>query len=209
MSEEEPEEEWRPIPGFPAHYQVSNLGGIKWLPYIDARGWHRKGGIVKLNKHQRVELNGKEKSLAALILLAFVGPPPEGKHLARHLDDNRLNNKLSNLAWGDDLDNTRDAIRNHGGTHIYASYGRLGKPCPEETKALLRKRQSGVKTGRKITKEHIAALRAGRNAKYPPTKKVSVLCGCGCGRMTRPGSSFVHGHFLIKRQREQGWLRAE
>jgi hypothetical protein len=33
--------------------------------------------------------------------------------IVRHLDDNKLNNHVSNLAWGSHMDNVRDAMRNN------------------------------------------------------------------------------------------------
>lgn len=48
-----------------------------------------------------------------LVLLAFVGPPPPGKPLARHLDGDPQNNSITNLVWGDNSENQIDRIR-HG-----------------------------------------------------------------------------------------------
>lgn len=50
--------------------------------------------------------------VANLMLEAFVGPKPFPKAVARHLDDNSLNDVLGNLAWGTHVDNVADAVRN-------------------------------------------------------------------------------------------------
>lgn len=92
-------EEWRKIPGLPTIYEVSNKGRAKRLASIDARGWHRKEQLLKTTKAQ-LGLAGKWRALAALVLRAFVGPPPEGCRLSRHLDDIRSHNNVENLAWG-------------------------------------------------------------------------------------------------------------
>jgi hypothetical protein len=100
------DEEWRAVPGFPG-YSVSDLGrvsadGVMVSP-LPSSARHVKA------------FNGKVSvtvSIAALVLRAFVGPPPEGKTLARHLDDDETNNKLSNVAWGSKSDNYIDAVRN-------------------------------------------------------------------------------------------------
>jgi len=47
-----------------------------------------------------------------LVLLAFVGPRPEGQQ-ARHLNGNATDNRRVNLAWGTPKQNTADSIR-HG-----------------------------------------------------------------------------------------------
>ena len=96
-------EVWKKIPGvgLPEYFEVSNKGRLRSLPYIDRRGWRRKGKIIP-TKNAEVWLtktNGKNKwfPLAALILRAFVSPPPKDCRLSRHLDDNRENNNLENL----------------------------------------------------------------------------------------------------------------
>jgi len=43
-----------------------------------------------------------------LVLEAFVGPPPEPDTQARHLNDLRHDNRLSNLAWGSPEVNGQD-----------------------------------------------------------------------------------------------------
>ena len=47
-----------------------------------------------------------------LVLEAFVGPRPEGM-ACRHLDGDRANNRVENLAWGTYSENERDKLR-HG-----------------------------------------------------------------------------------------------
>lgn len=80
----------------------------------------RAGTVVKgrLRKGYRsVKLNvgkgeKKEFSVHRLVCLAFNGKPPSPDSVCRHLDDNKLNNHYSNLAWGTHLDNHDDRRRN-------------------------------------------------------------------------------------------------
>ncbi len=51
-----------------------------------------------------------------LVLEAFVGPCPEGMQ-CRHLDGNRSNNHIDNLAWGTPKENCADRGR-HGNDYI-------------------------------------------------------------------------------------------
>jgi HNH endonuclease len=46
-----------------------------------------------------------------LVLLAFVGPCPQGME-ACHNDDVKTNNNLNNLAWKTHVDNIKDRVRN-------------------------------------------------------------------------------------------------
>lgn len=60
--------------------------------------------------------NGRSKTIEVhrLVGLAFLAPMPNASRLIRHLDDNKANNRLSNLAWGTERDNFDDAVRNSG-----------------------------------------------------------------------------------------------
>lgn len=109
-------EEWRPVVGFP-RYKISSFGKV-----IGPRGKQRK---VQLNNagYRQLHLfeNGRQVVLFVhqQVLIAFVGPRPEGC-IARHLDGNRENNCRWNLAWGTPKENAQDAIR-HGvfsGKHV-------------------------------------------------------------------------------------------
>lgn len=55
----------------------------------------------------------KNWPLHRLLALAWIiNPKPNEYNIVRHLDDNPLNNKLSNLRWGTPKMNTSDCIRN-------------------------------------------------------------------------------------------------
>lgn len=68
-----------------------------------------------------VGLSGKRKRFAVhvLVLLTYVGPRPEECEETRHLDGDRLNNALANLAWGTRLENGADRVR-HGRSGVGA-----------------------------------------------------------------------------------------
>jgi|ERR1700722_1860914 len=179
----------------PDYYEVSNLGRVRSLPYVDKRGWRRKLYNFRF-KNAEIGLtleNGTKRRfpVAQLVLRAFIGPPNEGQYLARHLDDNRQNNHVDNLAWGNDADNRADAIRNG---RSFISLGHLGKRHSEETKRVLREQRLGKPTGHKMTPEHRAAIWNGYRKKFPEKTLMAQNCACGCGQSTKPGRSFIHGH---------------
>ena len=113
---------WLDIPGYEGIYSVSDAGDVMSLArdinHIIMK--RRKAALLKPETtrfgYQRVVLrkDGKVKHymVHVLVLLAFVGPPPEG-HQVRHLDGKRSNNSLSNLCYGTALENAEDTIR-HG-----------------------------------------------------------------------------------------------
>jgi hypothetical protein len=108
-------EKWRVCTDWPL-YCVSNKGRIKRIGHIDSRGRRWPEQLLKAtNAECSLRKEGKSfwVPLAALILRAFVGPPPSlSESISRHLDDDRTNNRLGNLAWGTQKDNVRDAVNN-------------------------------------------------------------------------------------------------
>lgn len=108
-------EVWKNIPGYELVYQVSSLGRIKRISYyrntypgrvltpnLDSRGYLR----VHLSQNNK-SIN---RSIHQLVLEAFVGPRPKGLQ-CRHLNGNRLDNRLANLKWGTPAENQKDSIR--------------------------------------------------------------------------------------------------
>jgi hypothetical protein len=102
---------WKDIPGYEGMYQVSDQGRVKSLP----RYYRRKELILRpgFNQigHQIVSLfkNNVRKGygIHSLMLLAFVGPPPEEGMVGMHLNDIPDDNRLENLRWGTTSENVR------------------------------------------------------------------------------------------------------
>lgn len=104
-------EQWRPVPGWETLYLVSDIGRV-----LSVRSRRMLTPWVRARGYSLVPLSGKGHFTHAyvhrLVLLAFVGPCPEG-HECRHLDGNPRNNALANLAWGTKRENAVDMVR-HG-----------------------------------------------------------------------------------------------
>lgn len=112
------DEQWKPIPDF-SGYEVSNMGRMRsWLH-------GGRGGILKtphtlipraaLDGRLRISLRKDGRTFSAsihrLVLLAFVGPCPDGMQ-ACHYDDDCTNNILDNLRWDTMQSNLADQARN-------------------------------------------------------------------------------------------------
>lgn len=117
---------WVPIVGFEHRYLISDDGQIK-ATAAPGRGRPNADRILKLSKangYLQVKLHpGRNeppipRRIHQLVLEHFVGPRPPGE-VGRHLNDNRLDNRVENLAWGSLSDNTQDLLRN--GHHWQAS----------------------------------------------------------------------------------------
>lgn len=116
-------ERWRDVPEQPG-YQVSDHGRFRSVDRVIMRSngspQTLRGVPIKTHsqhygrrgKQMRVRMNGKDYPVHRIVLLTFEGPPPPGKPLVRHLDDDHTNNHISNLRYGTVSENSKDAIRN-------------------------------------------------------------------------------------------------
>ena len=125
------QEEFRSVPGYEGLYEVSNFGNVKSLE----REFLIKGkypAIVK-EKILRQSLNGsgyylvslykdgkrKPFMLHTLVAMTFLGHKPDGyKIVVDHIDNNKLNNNLTNLQLISQRDNSSKDKKN--GTSQYS-----------------------------------------------------------------------------------------
>lgn len=103
------QEEWRDIPGFKYHYQVSNLGNVRKIYKYTYR---TKSPITKtvelkggqgLNGYEFVDLTRDtmryERFLRhRLVAIVFI-PNPDNLPVVNHKDGNIHNNRVDNLEW--------------------------------------------------------------------------------------------------------------
>lgn len=104
------EEIWKDVPGYEGMYQVSDYGNVRTLGIpVKCRG-----GKIRIKpacdlkqcmagKYKKVVLskenNGINFTVHKLVAMAFLGHAPDGtnKIVVDHIDNNKLNNHLSNL----------------------------------------------------------------------------------------------------------------
>lgn len=110
MSDHSSAEEWRAIPGFPG-YEASSIGRVRtWKIQGKSRGSARLAESPRIltQKQTRtgyleVSMSDGRKQRAVLahkaVLLAFVGPCPEGMECRHFPDFTRTNNHTSNISW--------------------------------------------------------------------------------------------------------------
>jgi hypothetical protein len=115
-------EQWKNLPGYEGIYKVSDKGRIKSLARSDAKGNRLKEKIMSIctsGRYPCISLckNGRQKTkhIHPLILLAFVGPCPEGMECC-HNNGVKSDNRLTNLRWGTHSENQLDAVKH--GTHV-------------------------------------------------------------------------------------------
>lgn len=94
---------WRTVPGYPA-YEVSVDGVVRRCQGFRCRRAHRVlVPFIRPNGYAQVILyrDGRRQRFGVhqLVALAFLGLKPSPLHEVAHLDGQRLNNHVSNLAW--------------------------------------------------------------------------------------------------------------
>jgi len=112
---------WTSIPGYDGFYEISTYGNVRsltrFVPYGRHKGMTYKGKDLTLfmtNSYPSVKLSkaGLTKTIYVheLVLLAFEGDRPASSERSeiRHLDGDKLNNRLSNLKYGTTKENAAD-----------------------------------------------------------------------------------------------------
>lgn len=108
-------EEWRPVPGFDG-YEVSSLGRVRsWRPAGPRAAWRSEPVVLRPTPQNGgygvVCLRqgcgpGRYCYVHRLVLMAFVGPCPDGMECA-HANGQRHDARLVNLAWVTPTENQR------------------------------------------------------------------------------------------------------
>jgi hypothetical protein len=102
---------WRPVVGYEGLYEVSDIGEVRSAARqgtaggIRAPHLNRKTGYLQLPLWR--DNRQVQRRIGVLVLEAFVGPRPPD-HECRHVDCDKLNNRLENLAWGTSAENKAD-----------------------------------------------------------------------------------------------------
>lgn len=135
-------ERWRPVPGWEGLYEVSDQGRVRsmarkvwqtgrWGTRFQRRVTGRilKPGIVRGYERVVLQDDGSTENVAVhrLVLLAFVGPCPEGME-ACHANDDRRDNRLANLRWDTKSANCLDRTRNGGSPNALKTHCPQGHP---------------------------------------------------------------------------------
>jgi DNA-binding transcriptional regulator YiaG len=107
--------EWRDIPGYEGRYEVSEHGEVRRLyrtkPSRTVKPTPRRSGGY-LSVCLCVGNRPKTHFVHRLVMLAFVGPCPDGMEVC-HGDGDKLNNALSNLRYDERIANVQDRVA-HG-----------------------------------------------------------------------------------------------
>lgn len=105
-------ERWLPIPGYEGFYEASDIGRVRSIP----RG-RRTGRVLKPQRYGprgylgvTLSVHGQAKKyyMQRLIAATFLGPRPDRADVC-HKDDDKTNNRASNLKYDTHAANQREA----------------------------------------------------------------------------------------------------
>ncbi len=160
-------EVWKDVVGYEGKYLVSSEGNVysfltkKILKNILINGYYK----VTLCKDGKYHMEWVHRIVAK----AFI-PNPKNKRCVNHLDENRRNNKVSNLEWATHKENT------HWGTNIQRMIETQRNTSPkrkavyqyDESLNLINLYQSASDAARKlnIRADGISHAAIGRDASY-------------------------------------------
>ena len=160
-------EVWEKVPGSEEFYEVSNHGNFARLLHDGRRMRKLNASTVYLSVSVK-SLNGAPQKcfyIHKLVAQVFIGPRPDGL-VIRHLDGNRYNNKVTNLAYGSVEKNYADT-RKHK-THSRENNARalLSERCVAAIKFLHAQRlvkQTDLAKAFDVSDSAISAVVNGRN----------------------------------------------
>jgi hypothetical protein len=134
-------ERWRPIPGWEGWYVVSDHGRVRGVDRILRNGNRYRGRSIaqtvrnKKNGYVRIQVGlsrdkwRTEIGVGRLVLMAFVGPCPDGMECC-HVDGDSTNNHLSNLRWDTHSANVIDSVNHRTHREIARTECRQGHALP-------------------------------------------------------------------------------
>lgn len=134
--EELTNEVWKDIPDFEGYYQASNIGRIRSVDrYVNDRWGNKrllKGQIIKpqfdKDGYLRLNLNKQckkiPKRINRIVAEAFI-PNPNNLPQVNHKDENKLNNRVSNLEWCSVMYNNLYGSRKVPRVNMYTLEGKL------------------------------------------------------------------------------------
>ena len=94
------------VDGFPGYY-LSKSGKL-WR-YVGTK-WIRCNEYISPKGYPHVHLNGHIKRLNRLVAKTYL-PNPNNLQIVMHLDNNKLNNSITNLKWGTYKENSQQMMR--------------------------------------------------------------------------------------------------
>ncbi len=173
------------IVGYEGLYQISNLGTVISLPKGDGNGYRTRvlKHDIKTHTHTsyaRVTLSkeGKTKRFQVhrLVAQAFI-PNPEAKPFVNHIDNNGLNNAVTNLEWCNQTENMKHSSDQGRQDEIRRLGGKAAGALITEASMDLWRSYVGTTIGELTVVDFFYD-------KTLKTPRFKLVCKCSCGNTT-------------------------
>lgn len=141
-----PKRIWKDIPNYEGMYQVSNLGEVKSLNYNHTKCAKLLKISIDNYGYGTVTIDGKRVKVHRLVAQTFI-PNPYNLPQVNHKNENKTDNRVSNLEWCDAKYNCNYGTRNlrMGNSLSGSGNGMYGKKHSSETKVKI-----GEKSKKKV-----------------------------------------------------------
>lgn len=172
--------QYREIPDFPG-YRVGDDGSVWSCRKPDPRrlayysGWKQLTPVLLHVGYYAVSIchtppcpvrRYRRSYIHTLVLECFVGPRT-GKQVARHLNGDPLDNRLSNLAWGEQSENMRDRSK-HAASGGFDKLNTNAKLVADQVRDIREKHANGA-TLHQLARKYGVSAATVRDAVYRRT----------------------------------------
>lgn len=150
---------WVAVPGYCGLYEVSSLGRLRRLERITHHPIYGEMKITQRLAATRASANGyvyaglvadgvqKRYRLHKLVLSAFIAQPFHGAEV-RHLNGDKADNRLENLAWGTARENAGDR-EDHGKTRRGETHG-VAKLTNEQALCIFQSKEDALSISKRF-----------------------------------------------------------
>lgn len=167
-------EVWKDIPGFEG-YEASDAGRIRsvdrWNHFGQYRRWLRgrilRSRVPRKSGYETIVFSHTTALVHQLVMLAFVGPPPEGMEVC-HNDNDRLNNCLANLRYGTRQSNNLQ--KGEHGTSLQGERHHQARLTEAEVRAIKASNEGLTVLAARynVSDGHISGIKRGRYWRHLP-----------------------------------------
>lgn len=202
-------ERWATAPGMLGNFEVSDQGRVRratpgkgvtvgQIMKSTDHGAYGHQCLVKPGESGKIE----KFYVHRLVALAFIGEPPEGMPLIRHLDGNARNNVVSNLAWGTAAENSLDMLSMGRSEKANRKACPKGHPYAGENLQTTRRTYRGQNPERVCKTCVTAARKTGLEpGDYRHGTRTGYLKSCRCEPCTTAKREYDHAWYAARKLR--------
>jgi len=193
------DEIWKPIPGYEGYYEASSFGNVRSVDRVTPQADYLrpfKGRVLRPatrnDGYRYVQLTKKDHRRTMLVhravCLAFFGEQPDWAECIRHLDGDRSNNAVANLAFGTHSQNAFDTVQHGNNWQTAKTHCPQGHPYSEENLRIDRK---ATKDGRARVSRGCRTCHNESSRRRRVRKPRPVITHCPKGHEYTPENTYI------------------